>query len=363
MRKILITIVAAMMVVMTIGMTSAVVQASGLDSLTIGGTTTGTNGQDVSVTINATNMSNIGNLQLELSYDKNVITASNPVIAGGITSGSLFSPNIDNTIGKVTLGWNSTTGMSGTGTLATITFHVVGNAGATSHLDINLVNITDPNNIPVTSVIIVINGIFSVNSIVKLDQTITFGPLSDKTIGDAPFDVSATASSGLPVSFSIVSGPATILGNTITITGTGLVTVRANQSGNDTYNPAPNVDQTFTVNAKQTNGGTAQGKVFNDLDKDKKLDKGEPGIADVVVQITGDDKKTKNIKLKTKTDKNGNYIFSNLPDGKYKVYVETKHGWSFTTSTSKEITIKNGNVVTVNFGEKLNKKKDDEKHK
>src|SRR5207237_10414756 len=43
----------------------------------------------------------------------------------------------------------------------------------------------------------------------KLNQTITFGALPPKTFGDADFSVSATASSGLPVSFS-ASGQCTV---------------------------------------------------------------------------------------------------------------------------------------------------------
>jgi hypothetical protein len=78
-------------------------------------------------------------------------------------------------------------------------------------------------------------------------QTITFNPLSNKTYGDPSFAVSATASSGLPVSFSVFSGPATISGSTVTITGVGTVTIRASQSGNANWNPAPNVDQSFQV--------------------------------------------------------------------------------------------------------------------
>ena len=85
-------------------------------------------------------------------------------------------------------------------------------------------------------------------STLKLNQNITFNALSDKTYGDVPFAISATASSLLPVSFSILNGPATISGNTITITGAGTVTVRASQAGNGTYLAATNVDQTFTVN-------------------------------------------------------------------------------------------------------------------
>ncbi|MBO9731417.1 MAG: gliding motility-associated C-terminal domain-containing protein, partial [Chitinophaga sp.] len=47
---------------------------------------------------------------------------------------------------------------------------------------------------------------------------------------------------------SILSGPATISGNTVTITGAGNVTIAANQAGNATYLPATQVTQSFTVN-------------------------------------------------------------------------------------------------------------------
>src|SRR5262249_15037358 len=82
----------------------------------------------------------------------------------------------------------------------------------------------------------------------KTHQTIDFGPLATKTYGDPDFDLNATASSGLPVSFSIQSGPATVLGTTVHITGAGSVTVVASQAGNANYAPAPDVPQSFTVN-------------------------------------------------------------------------------------------------------------------
>jgi hypothetical protein len=81
----------------------------------------------------------------------------------------------------------------------------------------------------------------------KADQTIAFDPLGSKTFGDADFAVSATASSGLAVSFSIASGPATVAGNIVHITGAGAVTVRASQPGGTNYNAAPVVDQSFVV--------------------------------------------------------------------------------------------------------------------
>ncbi|MEK0449817.1 MAG: hypothetical protein RL088_2085 [Verrucomicrobiota bacterium] len=83
---------------------------------------------------------------------------------------------------------------------------------------------------------------------VTLPQTISFGALANKTFGDAPFTVSATGgASGQPVTYSIVSGPATIAGNTVTITGAGSVTVRASQAGAGDFAAAADVDQSFTV--------------------------------------------------------------------------------------------------------------------
>jgi alpha-tubulin suppressor-like RCC1 family protein len=85
----------------------------------------------------------------------------------------------------------------------------------------------------------------------RVPQTITFGSLSTKTYGDAPFAVSATASSGLTPSYTIVSGPATISGATMTITGAGTVVVRASQAGDGTYAAATPVDQSITVSQKE----------------------------------------------------------------------------------------------------------------
>ncbi|MEK6336843.1 MAG: DUF2341 domain-containing protein [Acidobacteriota bacterium] len=85
-------------------------------------------------------------------------------------------------------------------------------------------------------------------NVAKAAQTITFNAIAGKTYGDAPFGVSGSSSSGLPVSFAIVSGPATISGNTVTITGVGTVTVRASQAGNTNYNAAADVDRSFIIN-------------------------------------------------------------------------------------------------------------------
>jgi hypothetical protein len=90
-------------------------------------------------------------------------------------------------------------------------------------------------------------------------QTISFtAPTSPVTYGVAPITLSATASSGLPVTFSVVSGPASISGSTLTITGAGTVVVAADQAGNANYSAATQVTQSIVVNqATQTISFTA----------------------------------------------------------------------------------------------------------
>jgi hypothetical protein len=80
-------------------------------------------------------------------------------------------------------------------------------------------------------------------------QTITFPAIPNHAYGDPPFALTATASSGLAVSYTVVSGPATLSGSTVTLTGVGTVTIQATQAGNATYAAATPVSQSFIVTA------------------------------------------------------------------------------------------------------------------
>jgi hypothetical protein len=95
-------------------------------------------------------------------------------------------------------------------------------------------------------------------------QTITFPPLGSKTMGDAPFAISATASSGLTVLFTTQSpSVCTVGGNTVTLGAAGTCTIAADQAGDATYAAAPQVTRSFVVSASSknvalaTNGGVA----------------------------------------------------------------------------------------------------------
>jgi hypothetical protein len=83
----------------------------------------------------------------------------------------------------------------------------------------------------------------------QASQTISFTqPTSPVTYGVSPITLVASSTSGLPVTFSIVSGPGTVSGSTLTITGVGTVVVAANQAGNANYAAATQVTQSIVVN-------------------------------------------------------------------------------------------------------------------
>jgi hypothetical protein len=84
----------------------------------------------------------------------------------------------------------------------------------------------------------------------SLTQTISFGALPAKTFGDTSFALTATASSGLTVTY-MSSDPlvASISGNAVTILKAGATTITASQAGNASYSAATPVAQLLTVNA------------------------------------------------------------------------------------------------------------------
>nr|MCR5013161.1 T9SS type A sorting domain-containing protein [Bacteroidales bacterium] len=80
-------------------------------------------------------------------------------------------------------------------------------------------------------------------------QFIEFDAISDQLVDADPITLNATASSGLPVTFEVAEGPATVEGNILTLTGEeGTVKVRAKQNGDGTnWAAAPTVTRSFYV--------------------------------------------------------------------------------------------------------------------
>ena len=153
-----------------------------------------------------------------------------------------FPPIAPQTVGNppVTLAATATSGLP-------VTYTVSGPATISG----NLLTVTGAGTVTVTAVQAGnanINAATSVSQsvVVKANQTITFTAVAPQTFGGPPITLAATASSGLAVSFSVVSGPATLSGNVLTVTGAGTVVVAATQNGNATYNAA-SVQQSITV--------------------------------------------------------------------------------------------------------------------
>ena len=84
----------------------------------------------------------------------------------------------------------------------------------------------------------------------KTAQTITFGALTSKIYGNT-YNLTATASSGLPVSYSSGNtAVATVSGSTLTFVGVGSSVITATQLGDATYAAATAVTQTQIVGTK-----------------------------------------------------------------------------------------------------------------
>ncbi|HUV70830.1 MAG TPA: putative Ig domain-containing protein [Terracidiphilus sp.] len=76
---------------------------------------------------------------------------------------------------------------------------------------------------------------------------LAFVAIAAHTYGDAPFSVSASSASAGVVTYSVTSGPATIAGNLVTITGAGTVVLGASQAATTNYTSAT-ASTSFTVN-------------------------------------------------------------------------------------------------------------------
>lgn len=80
------------------------------------------------------------------------------------------------------------------------------------------------------------------------NQAITFATIDEKTFGDPPFTLAATATSGLNVRFtSSDTSIASVLNSTVMIRKAGQVVITASQPGNASYNAAPNVEQSLII--------------------------------------------------------------------------------------------------------------------
>lgn len=97
-------------------------------------------------------------------------------------------------------------------------------------------------------------GLRSTLTTLKAPQSITFDLLPASVYGDAEFDLTATASSGLPVSFSSSDeSVAVVSGSTVSIVGVGTTSITASQDGDAQYFAADPVVRELVVERKVLN--------------------------------------------------------------------------------------------------------------
>src|SRR5206468_2307900 len=87
-------------------------------------------------------------------------------------------------------------------------------------------------------------------TVAAITPTISF-TVPSHTLGDAPFTVSATSNSTGTFTYSVVSGPATIAGSTVTLTGAATIELQASQVASGNY-AAATANTSFTVAAGLT---------------------------------------------------------------------------------------------------------------
>jgi hypothetical protein len=139
-------------------------------------------------------------------------------------------------------------------------------------------------------------------------QTITFEPLADRTFGESPFTVSATASSGLPVSFS-AAGKCTVVESTVTLTGAGSCIITAHQAGNSSYHPAEDVGRFFSI-AKATATLTVGTEfVYDGMPKQAHVTSNPAGLSGIAVSYS----------------QNGMAVASPVNVGSYQVLAHLEH--------------------------------------
>jgi len=87
--------------------------------------------------------------------------------------------------------------------------------------------------------------------------TIIFS-VANHAYGDAPFTVSASSNATGAFTYIVVSGPATISGSTVTLTGVGTVVLQASEAADTNYAVANHAygNAPFTVGANSNSTGT-----------------------------------------------------------------------------------------------------------
>jgi hypothetical protein len=101
-------------------------------------------------------------------------------------------------------------------------------------------------NVAVTNVVNTATSNGATLTVAPLTPALSFASVAAKIYGNAPFAVSASSVSAGAITYTVVSGPASIAGNVVTLTGIGTVELRATQVAAGNY-VAATATTTFEV--------------------------------------------------------------------------------------------------------------------
>ncbi len=205
--------------------------------------------------------------------DNSMIDSQAPV-AVNVTPGT--SALADKTVDAIAAGNSHSLALCSDGTVAAWGYHFFGQLGensteihrpapvavnveaGTSVLAGRLVSALSLSSVADHSVVIYGNGATPiVTPSLMQKQTITFAPPASVYLGQSPLVLSANASSGRTVTLSVLAvgttaAGASIVGKTLSFTGTGTIKVQAVQAGSGPLAAAPTVVKTITVKANPT---------------------------------------------------------------------------------------------------------------
>lgn len=170
---------------------------------------------------------------------------------GGVASHT-FTVTI-NKASAVFAAQNTVTTFDGTAKSLTLTT-TPANLSTTIVYKLNGVAVPTPTNAGVYEVTATVNdnnyeGVYTGTlTINKAEQTITFDAIANVLNSNGPISITATSSAGLPVTLTRITGPITVAGSTVTLTGEiGDAAIEATQAGTANYNAAAAVTRTFTI--------------------------------------------------------------------------------------------------------------------
>ncbi len=178
-----------------------------------------------------------------IATDTNSNVEPAPFAAQAITHYTTTAPFTAVTVGNGTATYNGSGQQVSVTTAPGLPYTVTYNGSSTPPVNAGVyqvvVSVTQPGYNPGASYTLVI---------AKAPQTISFGSLAPKVVGDPTFNLTATATSGGSVVFSSSNlAVATVSGNTVTIVGAGTADITASQAGNTNYLAGTPVVQTLTV--------------------------------------------------------------------------------------------------------------------